>query len=182
MTGFQHTPRVCPSDTQKLGFSYICSSSLSVLLISPSISLLLSASNGYTCSLCFYLNCDHVTLLSLQGRVSCVIISTEWNQKAQIFSFSCEVPVVYLERLRVHLQLYGSHCRNVTYFLVKWWLHVASGNSSRLLKIVFFLVCLTVFHNRDWPENFLFPSSFYMCFEIVYEILELCCVLWMGQG
>lgn len=65
MTGFRSKPWVCPSDTQKLGF-YIRSSSHPVRSLSLCLSLRLSTFNGYTCSLCFYLNGEHVSLLSLQ--------------------------------------------------------------------------------------------------------------------
>lgn len=67
MTGFQSTPRVCPSDTLKLGFSYIRSSSLSVFSLSVNLSS--SQLLTVTPAVCFYLNGENVCWLSRKGRI-----------------------------------------------------------------------------------------------------------------
>lgn len=87
MTGFQYTTRVCPSDTQKLGFSYICSSSLSVFSLSLHLSLVLSLPPTVTPAVCVFIWTVSVSARShfRGGHVRRVIIYIEWNQSAQIF-------------------------------------------------------------------------------------------------
>lgn len=92
MTGLQRTPRVCPSDTQKLGFSYTCSSSLSCLLflfLSLSVylpsSLYLQRLHLQSC-VCIWM----VSTSDRGGKVRSVMVYTERSQSAQI-SKACAV-------------------------------------------------------------------------------------------
>lgn len=163
MTGFQNTPWVCPCDTQKPGFSYICSSSLSAFSLSIYLSPSLYSQRfhlqsvfiwtGRTCEMC-----------DSQYKSSEIKVHRFLRLWSKTVAQPCPPPVLvvnFMERLSVSLHFYGSHCSNLSSFLVKWWSHCDCKSPVvkrfRLLNYSFQFACL--FFVLHLPRNAVMSMS-----------------------
>lgn len=137
MTGFQSTPRVCPSDTQKPGFSCVCSSSP---VCAPCLSFIcprLSSSDGYTCSLAVF-------IWTLSQSVPCpcrAYLMCSWvsectealppPSRSWSWSLYCALPselvVYFMESFGASLPFYGADNFNQLPGWVQWSCSVCSS-------------------------------------------------------
>ena len=153
MTGFQITPRACPFDTQELGFSCICSSSLSGLFLSLPVYLFSSLYFQRLHLLPVFLF-EHCRL---QSGIKVHRFLKLRSQTAAQFPPSV-LPVKSLERSNFSLYFYGLSCSSLTSFLLKWWSHCdrrpAVVNLCQLLNVGCFQFIWQFFHIDIEPERY----------------------------